>query len=496
MSWSKRLRDPSAGDFSNWRNPFDFYNLLMMDDIKLYNWLQQHNLIASSMRCELCARPCKLVSNSAKKGGKVWRCKGGITWKHDKTYSVHHHSIFERSQFDVRELLVFIQEWALGSSLHRCAIESGLNYKRTSVDWANFLRDLMRKFVDDIYYGGQEPMLAGHVEIDESLFGRRRCKFHRGDPRGQKIWILGMVERSTNRIILYPVDSRNENTLIPLIERHVEKGATIYTDGWRAYSSLNDRGYRHFTVEHKSTFVQVYQDVATGEETVVHTNTIEGSWKIAKEHFRKINGTSINNFEGHLSEIIWKNRVIVGKENILEAMFSLITTYYTLHRKPSLEVHHEPLFDSWSAKQTADKVFREDEAGNHSSDQPSTGEASTGVPEEASTHSEHGPSTSYRLPRAPAPASPTAPAMPALDPCAKRQFGSPEQRVSKARKPAGSPASGGKKKPKKTTRTGTLCHPPGFRPLKIGKEVTVGTKQPAYTKSDFEYDWSSDSDFE
>lgn len=86
-------------------------------------------------------------------------------------------------------------------------------------------------------------MFRGEVEINRSLFGCW-CKY-RGDPRGGlKVWILGMVERATKRIILYPVDARDEATLMPFIERHVEKGTTIYTEGCRAYSSLNERGYK------------------------------------------------------------------------------------------------------------------------------------------------------------------------------------------------------------------------------------------------------------
>jgi hypothetical protein len=36
-----------------------------------------------------------------------------------------------------------------------------------------------------------------------------------------------MVERQSNTIILYPVENRSNGTLIPLFERHVEKGSTI-----------------------------------------------------------------------------------------------------------------------------------------------------------------------------------------------------------------------------------------------------------------------------
>ena len=39
----------------------------------------------------------------------------------------------------------------------------------------------------------------------------------------------------------------------------------------------------------------------TQEEVEVHTNRIEGAWKHAKDHFRKISGTKITQFEGHLA---------------------------------------------------------------------------------------------------------------------------------------------------------------------------------------------------
>jgi hypothetical protein len=48
----------------------------------------------------------------------------------------------------------------------------------------------------------------GVVGIDESLF-RRKVKYHKGKPSGMKVWIFGLVERDTNRLKLFPVDSRN-----------------------------------------------------------------------------------------------------------------------------------------------------------------------------------------------------------------------------------------------------------------------------------------------
>ena len=60
------------------------------------------------------------------------------------------------------------------------------------------------------------------------------------------MWILGIVEGSSHRITLYPFNSRDEDTLIHIIERHVAKGTTVYTDGWRVYQSLNDSGLPPF----------------------------------------------------------------------------------------------------------------------------------------------------------------------------------------------------------------------------------------------------------
>jgi transposase-like protein len=75
-------------------------------------------------------------------------------------------------------------------------------------------------------------------------------------------------------VILYPVKDRTAGTLIPIIERHVEKGSTIYSDGFYAYFHLNDIGYRHFTVIQKYSFKKTYQNAETGEIEVVHTNRI------------------------------------------------------------------------------------------------------------------------------------------------------------------------------------------------------------------------------
>ena len=59
--------------------------------------------------------------------------------------------------------------------------------------------------------------------------------------------------------------------------RHVVARSTIYTDGWPTYVTLKDKGYEHYTVEHKHAFKCVYRNVDTGE--VIDWGSHEQNWR-------------------------------------------------------------------------------------------------------------------------------------------------------------------------------------------------------------------------
>lgn len=62
---------------------------------------------------------------------------------------------------------------------------------------------------------------------------------------------------------LFIVQKRDHATLLPIIQREIEPGTTIFLDEWKAYSCLNDHGYIHNTVNYKNDFI----DPQTGAET-------------------------------------------------------------------------------------------------------------------------------------------------------------------------------------------------------------------------------------
>lgn len=76
-----------------------------------------------------------------------------------------------------------------------------------------------------------------------------------------------------------PVNQTNRETLVPLIQRHVESGSIICTDEHGAYRRLSELGYTHHAVAHS---------VGQYAKGRAHTNSIESAWAVLK---RSIHGT-------------------------------------------------------------------------------------------------------------------------------------------------------------------------------------------------------------
>lgn len=151
----------------------------------------------------------------------------------------------------------------------------------------------------------QDTLLGGvgHiVEIDESALTSR--KYHRGKvvKRGgvrATTWILGMIDQETRESVIYHVHQRDAKTLIPLIHKHVKPLSIIWTDCWKAYSSLDYLGYIHQTVNHSKNFKS---------ETGVCTNLIEGHWRVLKMYLRSKNVLSSKFLFEYVDEFLWAQK--------------------------------------------------------------------------------------------------------------------------------------------------------------------------------------------
>jgi transposase len=136
---------------------------------------------------------------------------------------------------------------------------------------------------------GEEP-LSGVVEVDETYVGGHRPGRPGRGALGKTI-VMGIVERDGD-VVTKVVPDFAKSTLVPVIEANVEKGSTVYSDELPSYGGLEDKGYEHETVHHRS------REYVRGE---VHTNTIEGYFSRLKNSIR---GTHVHVSPKHLQKYV------------------------------------------------------------------------------------------------------------------------------------------------------------------------------------------------
>ena len=86
----------------------------------------------------------------------------------------------------------------------------------------------MRDICIEELIGNPEP-LGGPgkiVEIDESKFGKR--KYNRGRLLAGQ-WVFGIVEKDTDKMVMFSVPDRSTANLLPIIQQYVLPGTTIHS---------------------------------------------------------------------------------------------------------------------------------------------------------------------------------------------------------------------------------------------------------------------------
>ena len=102
------------------------------------------------------------------------------------------------------------------------------------------------------------------------------------------------------------IPNKSHQSIIPIIEHHVQRGTHIHSDGANVYKCLTQRGYNHHFVVHRENYV----DPVTG----THTNYIENLWSLLKLKIKAIRGNQMEMLDGHIDEFIYRfNRKTEGK---------------------------------------------------------------------------------------------------------------------------------------------------------------------------------------
>jgi transposase-like protein len=103
------------------------------------------------------------------------------------------------------------------------------------------------------------------IEIDEMIED-----WNDGTEHGSAFFT--MCSRQTGKVHIEAVRDKAGGSLLPIIDQHIQIGATIISDAWTAYKVLSQRGYQHKVINKK-------QDgfCRTEEKTniKIHVNRVE-----------------------------------------------------------------------------------------------------------------------------------------------------------------------------------------------------------------------------
>lgn len=237
---------------------------------------------------------CNSDSLTYLENARVWKCRKN----HPKAkFSLKVGTIFEDSPIPLQKWLPAL--WLIvncknGISSYELARALGVTQKTA---WFMLSRLRLALQNND---GGK---LDGHVEIDETYIGGKARNMSRSERAERlaknqgrknswfgKVAVMGLLERhgerGKSRVRTFPVEGIRKHAMTERVSKHVQDGASVYTDQLKSYGML-PLYYQHNVINHAEKYA----------DGVVHTNGLENYWSLLK---RALRGTYVSVEPFHL----------------------------------------------------------------------------------------------------------------------------------------------------------------------------------------------------
>ena len=213
---------------------FELSEIVAGGDEAVTTEMQRNGLLRTDVHCQPCGRQLTQIRKKGSTTGFVFRCPG-CRRKEALTTG----SFFAGSHLAMKKHLALLYFWSCETSVAEATGHVGVS-SATVVQWYLYFRDICSwKLL-------QAPIVLGGVgtvvQIDESVMVR--SKYHRGRHRRQR-WVFGVYDPQQRQGYIQLVPRRDATTLLPIIQRVVAPGTTVWSDEWRAYAGLAGLGDVH-----------------------------------------------------------------------------------------------------------------------------------------------------------------------------------------------------------------------------------------------------------
>jgi transposase len=252
------------------------------------------------------SRYLEVLDEGYRRGLGRWRCRvcaeagdpgeGG-------TFTPLTGTLLDGMRVDVRTLWLMVEMFATGKASVETAKEAGVN-RHTSDRLFRLFRAAIYQArstepialgpedvteMDEVYITAGLKGRAGGLTLERDPRRRGLKRRGRGDWDSDRLPVFGLLCRG-GEVRLFVLRNVQTDTIRPIVQQMVKRGARVYTDGYCIYHFLSREGYQHQVVNHGAG--EYALDLDGDGHCEIHCNTVECTWSWLRQMVRTYRGVS------------------------------------------------------------------------------------------------------------------------------------------------------------------------------------------------------------